>query len=208
MKLAFFFLFFCFFFFFFEEPHVLFTWHLTIVGTAKSPKQRYVNEIYETQKNLKESETPTNKEKQCDIHTERSHSLQKPCYKKCMALPFTLHTKLSISTTSVRLFHVPIISPRASHKPFEVNASTLNLRGLSLSLVSDKRLSHCCSVSSSRTRVSMATKGEVKKEVFESAEDLAVALAKYTAQLSDKFCKERGAFSVVLSGGSLINSLR
>ncbi|KAL0010366.1 hypothetical protein SO802_005474 [Lithocarpus litseifolius] len=123
-----------------------------------------------------------------------------------MALPFTLHTKLSISTTSVRLFHVPIISPRASHKPFEVNASTLRLRGLSLSLVSDKRLCHWCS--SSRTRVSMATKGEVKKEVFESAEDLAVSLAKYTAQLSDKFCKERGAFSVVLSGGSLINSLR
>nr|XP_023920940.1 probable 6-phosphogluconolactonase 4, chloroplastic [Quercus suber]POE99755.1 putative 6-phosphogluconolactonase 4, chloroplastic [Quercus suber] len=123
-----------------------------------------------------------------------------------MALPFTLHTKLSVSINSVRLFHVPIISPRSSHKPFEVNASTLRLRGLSLSLVSDKRLCHCCS--SSRTRVSMATKGEVKKEVFESAEDLAVALAKYTAQLSDKFCKERGAFSVVLSGGSLINSLR
>ena len=56
--------------------------------------------------------------------------------------------------------------------------------------------------------MSMATKGEVKKEVFESEEDLAVSLAKYTAQLSDKFCKERGAFTVVLSGGSLINSLR
>ena len=54
----------------------------------------------------------------------------------------------------------------------------------------------------------MATKGEVKKEVFESEEDLAVSLAKYTAQLSDKFCKERGALTVVLSGGSLINSLR
>lgn len=53
-----------------------------------------------------------------------------------------------------------------------------------------------------------AEKGVVKKEVFESEEDLAVSLAKYTAQLSDKFGKERGAFSVVLSGGSLINSLR
>ncbi|XP_010541501.1 PREDICTED: probable 6-phosphogluconolactonase 5, chloroplastic [Tarenaya hassleriana] len=45
-------------------------------------------------------------------------------------------------------------------------------------------------------------------EVFDGEEDLAVALAKYTADLSDKFCKERGAFTVVLSGGSLIKSLR
>nr|POE59931.1 putative 6-phosphogluconolactonase 4, chloroplastic [Quercus suber] len=96
-------------------------------------------------------------------------------------------------------------------EPFVNAAPTLRLRlrGSSLSSVSDKRLGHCCcSGSSSRTRVSMATKGEVKKEVFESEEDLAVSLAKYTAQLSDKFCKERGAFTVVLSGGSLINSLR
>ncbi|XP_052177698.1 probable 6-phosphogluconolactonase 4, chloroplastic [Diospyros lotus] len=51
-------------------------------------------------------------------------------------------------------------------------------------------------------------KGKAKVQVFNSEEDLAVSLAKYTADLSDKFAKERGAFTVVLSGGSLIKSLR
>lgn len=49
-------------------------------------------------------------------------------------------------------------------------------------------------------------KGDIK--VFDSEEDLAVSLAKYIANLSDKFAKERGAFTVALSGGSLIKSLR
>ncbi|KAJ6677410.1 6-PHOSPHOGLUCONOLACTONASE [Salix viminalis] len=45
-------------------------------------------------------------------------------------------------------------------------------------------------------------------EVLYTEEDLAVSLAKYTSDLSDKFAKERGAFTVVVSGGSLIKSLR
>ena len=51
-------------------------------------------------------------------------------------------------------------------------------------------------------------KGKGKVQVFDLEEDLAVSLAKYTADLSDKFVKERGAFTVVLSGGSLVKSLR
>jgi 6-phosphogluconolactonase len=43
---------------------------------------------------------------------------------------------------------------------------------------------------------------------FDTKEDLAVSLAKYTADLSKKFAAERGAFTVVLSGGSLIDALR
>lgn len=52
--------------------------------------------------------------------------------------------------------------------------------------------------------------GEGKPEVlvFGSEEELSVSLAKYTAELSEKYTQERGAFSVVLSGGSLIKSLR
>ncbi|XP_059295711.1 LOW QUALITY PROTEIN: probable 6-phosphogluconolactonase 4, chloroplastic [Lycium ferocissimum] len=38
--------------------------------------------------------------------------------------------------------------------------------------------------------------------------ELAVSLAKYTTDLSEKFCKERDAFTVVVSGGSLSKSLR
>ncbi|KAJ8775280.1 hypothetical protein K2173_020284 [Erythroxylum novogranatense] len=49
---------------------------------------------------------------------------------------------------------------------------------------------------------------EKKVEVFESEEDLALSLAGYTADLSKKFAKEKGSFTVVLSGGSLIKSLR
>ncbi|CAN6183064.1 unnamed protein product [Urochloa humidicola] len=43
--------------------------------------------------------------------------------------------------------------------------------------------------------------------VFDTKEDLAVSLAKYTAELSAKFAAERGAFTAVLSGGSLIDAL-
>lgn len=41
-------------------------------------------------------------------------------------------------------------------------------------------------------------------QVFYSQEDLAVSLAKCTA----KFCKERGSFTVILSGDSLIKCVR
>lgn len=45
-------------------------------------------------------------------------------------------------------------------------------------------------------------------EVLESEEEQAIALAKYVAGLSDTFCKTRGYFTVVLSGGTMIQSLR
>ncbi|KAK6250802.1 hypothetical protein SCA6_004807 [Theobroma cacao] len=64
----------------------------------------------------------------------------------------------------------------------------------------------------SRAKASMAgtttEKGKGKVEVFASEEDLSVSLAKYTADLADKLSKEKSTFTVVLSGGSLIKSLR
>ncbi|PSR95385.1 6-phosphogluconolactonase [Actinidia chinensis var. chinensis] len=53
-----------------------------------------------------------------------------------------------------------------------------------------------------------AAKGDTKVAVFDCEEDVAVALAKYIADLSDKCAKEKGVFSVVLSGGSLIDTMR
>ncbi|KAG4382805.1 hypothetical protein AAZX31_14G151500 [Glycine max] len=47
-----------------------------------------------------------------------------------------------------------------------------------------------------------------KKVEISSKEHLAVSLAYDVAQLSNKFTRERGAFTVVLSGGSLIKYLR
>ena len=55
-------------------------------------------------------------------------------------------------------------------------------------------------------KASMAGTNNVVIEVFEQ-EDLAVSLAKYVADLSNKFTSERGAFTVCLSGGSLIKYL-
>ncbi|KAF8379949.1 hypothetical protein HHK36_027415 [Tetracentron sinense] len=56
--------------------------------------------------------------------------------------------------------------------------------------------------------VQVTEKGKGKLQIFESEEDLSVSLAKYTADFSERFVRERGAFTVVLSGGSLIKSLR
>ena len=53
----------------------------------------------------------------------------------------------------------------------------------------------------------MAGTTQRKREVFPSKDELSVALAKYTANLSAKFCKEKGYFTVVLSGGGLIDWL-
>ncbi|KAF7147912.1 hypothetical protein RHSIM_Rhsim03G0212900 [Rhododendron simsii] len=64
-----------------------------------------------------------------------------------------------------------------------------------------------CKASSSMAEIA-TEKAKGKVQVFDSEEDLAVSLAKHTADLSDKFAKRRGAFTVVLSGGSLIKSLR
>ncbi|XP_068650446.1 probable 6-phosphogluconolactonase 4, chloroplastic [Aristolochia californica] len=44
--------------------------------------------------------------------------------------------------------------------------------------------------------------------VFDNEEGISVSLAQYTADLSEKLTRDRGAFTVVLSGGSLIKSLR
>ncbi|XP_059667293.1 probable 6-phosphogluconolactonase 4, chloroplastic [Cornus florida] len=51
-------------------------------------------------------------------------------------------------------------------------------------------------------------KGKGKVQVFDSEEVVAIHLAKYIADLSDKYVKEKGSFTVVLSGGTLIDSLR
>lgn len=44
--------------------------------------------------------------------------------------------------------------------------------------------------------------------VFDNEEELSTALADYVAQLSEKSVRERGVFSIVLSGGNLTRLLR
>lgn len=50
--------------------------------------------------------------------------------------------------------------------------------------------------------------GKQRLLVSETEEELAVALAEYTAELSEKYARDRGAFTVVLSGGYLIHNIR
>lgn len=52
---------------------------------------------------------------------------------------------------------------------------------------------------------------EKRKQAFlvlDSEEEVSVSLAKNTAELSEKFVREKGAFTAVLSGGTLIETLR
>lgn len=46
-----------------------------------------------------------------------------------------------------------------------------------------------------------------KMIVFPTKNELSEAMAEYTAKLSAKFIKEKGLFTVVLSGGDLIDWL-
>ncbi|KAK4760990.1 hypothetical protein SAY87_005883 [Trapa incisa] len=78
-----------------------------------------------------------------------------------------------------------------------------------------RAISPICSVRSRRSDYrarfsasAMAESSKAKVEVHDSEEVLAASLAKYTADLSSKFVGERGAFTFVVSGGSLIKSLR
>jgi 6-phosphogluconolactonase len=53
---------------------------------------------------------------------------------------------------------------------------------------------------------SLRKRGEVR--VFDSVDELSASLADLIAQISDSSIKERGSFSIALSGGSLISTMR
>ncbi|PNX95666.1 putative 6-phosphogluconolactonase chloroplastic-like [Trifolium pratense] len=101
------------------------------------------------------------------------------------ALHLRIPSSLSLSNPNI---HLP--STRISFQP-------LRFKGLN---AKPNNRFICKAVKSS-----MAASSQV--EIFEK-EELAVSLAKYTADLSNKFTHQRGAFTVCLSGGSLINYLR
>ncbi|XP_015941204.1 probable 6-phosphogluconolactonase 4, chloroplastic [Arachis duranensis] len=85
-------------------------------------------------------------------------------------------------------------------------SSTLfSFRGFSLSSVTPKHKSPL--LSPLKSSMAESQKSNAVVEVFEK-EELPVSLAKYVADVSNKFTTERGAFTVCLSGGSLISYLR
>lgn len=84
-------------------------------------------------------------------------------------------------------------------------ACSLRLKTASRVGVNRKKLEYRAS---SAEHVITTEKAKGKVRVLDSEDSLAASLAEYAAHLSDKFAKQRGAFTVVLSGGSLIKSLR
>ncbi|KAJ6687455.1 6-PHOSPHOGLUCONOLACTONASE [Salix koriyanagi] len=71
-----------------------------------------------------------------------------------------------------------------------------------------KRFVCCCKARFSSSSLMADQNNKKVVKVYATEEDVAVSLAKYVADLSAKFAKERGSFTVVLSGGYLIDTIR
>ncbi|KAL2527516.1 putative 6-phosphogluconolactonase 5 [Abeliophyllum distichum] len=116
----------------------------------------------------------------------------------------TSSTALSLGTLQV--FSLPSFNRSVPYIP--LTSHTFPAKPLFRSLKSNPNLRKF----KCRTKASMAEtvtpKSKAKVQVFDSEEDLAVSLAKYTSDLANKFAQERDSFTVVLSGGSLVKSLR
>lgn len=54
----------------------------------------------------------------------------------------------------------------------------------------------------------MASKENQKVLIFDTEEELSISLAEHTAKLSNQITSHSATFTVVLSGGTLIDSLR
>ncbi|KAL5737010.1 hypothetical protein ACOSQ2_031798 [Xanthoceras sorbifolium] len=94
------------------------------------------------------------------------------------------------------------------HRTRSIVLNRLGFGGVSLIGANTKRFDSLKATAFSMAGTAAASEKKKRVEVFDTEEDLAASLAKYTADLSDKFGKERSSFTVVLSGGSLIKSLR
>ncbi|RZC51227.1 hypothetical protein C5167_019660 [Papaver somniferum] len=107
-------------------------------------------------------------------------------------------SNLSFSSSIQRLIPIRIIS------------SFLRSNKVNLISTSSSRIQRPAKwkLQSSMAGTVKSSKEHHKKEIFENEELLSISLAKYIADLSEKFVKERGSFTVTLSGGSLIKSLR
>ncbi|XP_065858486.1 probable 6-phosphogluconolactonase 4, chloroplastic [Euphorbia lathyris] len=118
----------------------------------------------------------------------------------------SLSFSVSLRTLSSSLRTSPkIYSPVASNRlKFNLNSSNYTAAGVRIGSYSRFDFK---TMASGMTTAAATDKKKIV-EVFDKEEDLAISLAKYTADLSSKFAKERGSFTVVVSGGSLIKSLR
>ncbi|KAK9071674.1 hypothetical protein SSX86_008103 [Deinandra increscens subsp. villosa] len=116
-----------------------------------------------------------------------------------MASSFTGSLSASLRTLSPRL-PSPSQPPTSYTLPNHPNKRRIYL------IAAGNRSTLFRSKTKASTAANMATAQNV--QVFDSEEALSMSLAKYIADLSEKFAKQKDSFTVVLSGGSLIKSLR
>ncbi|CAM0952577.1 unnamed protein product [Alopecurus aequalis] len=113
---------------------------------------------------------------------------------------------MSVSASAAASCSLPPLtarrSPPASRVPFR------SLRSLPRLLSSARTLIPASAAAMATDGAAPAAASKRDLLIFDAEEDLAVSLAKYAAELSAKFAAERGAFTVVVSGGSLIKALR
>ncbi|WCJ26621.1 6-phosphogluconolactonase 2 [Euphorbia peplus] len=108
----------------------------------------------------------------------------------------SLHTLSPSFPSSSKIYSLPTLN----RLQFNLNSSNFTATGVRIGASSRFNFKTAAS--------RMTTEKKKVVEVFDKEDDVAVSLAKYTADLSSKFVKERGCFTVVVSGGSLIKSLR
>ncbi|CAO2177265.1 unnamed protein product [Urochloa humidicola] len=124
-----------------------------------------------------------------------------------MSLPAVASAAAAVVAASTSLSSVnPRLSSPASRVPAPLRRS-LPCRPLSSPSSSYSPLAPVSAMASSPAAAGEAASRN-KVIIFDAEDDLAASLAQHTAELSAKFAAERGAFTVVLSGGSLVKALR
>ncbi|KAM3259138.1 hypothetical protein ACQJBY_050743 [Aegilops geniculata] len=119
-----------------------------------------------------------------------------------------MSTSMTVSVSAAASSSLPPLSARRRSPP----ASLVPVRSLRSRprprLLSSARTTPVLLPAAAMAAPAPAASSKRDLLIFDAEENLAVALAKYTADISAKFAAERGAVTVVLSGGSLIYALR
>ncbi|XP_021775012.1 probable 6-phosphogluconolactonase 4, chloroplastic [Chenopodium quinoa] len=115
----------------------------------------------------------------------------------------TLSHSTTTQRTPIRFSQINQSPPKNPLISFPVKASNFPLRFPAISISKSS-----FNFTPKSALMAKSEKGYSNVDIFDSEEQVAFELAKFTANLSDHFVSERGAFTVVVSGGSLIKSLR
>nr|XP_043631473.1 probable 6-phosphogluconolactonase 4, chloroplastic [Erigeron canadensis] len=119
----------------------------------------------------------------------------------------SIYTSQSFLHTLTHTPHIQSVSPSSSLLFPVTNRSFRPTISLTVSAQNPAK-PICFKTKAAGSTTTSANMTDKKVHVFDSEEALSVSLAKYTADLSEKYIKEKGSFTVVVSGGSLIKSLR